>query len=369
MHRLDFQSIDLKQLKNQYLSLSNMDIKENIQAMTPEQIAVLIELFGQEPGASGGAKLVAALAGLKENSSLELVGRTITAQQFLTILASKNQIEASPFRKIPPLLVGMNFQIFLEVLLEIPKELLLAIQDEGNTEPLQHQLTLLCHELSQQLKHLFDNLLHLENQLDKIDTRKINHDLLLSTHHAIKEWEIFANKNLIRIQNALSIAWNTTRTDLVETLSFQKEAWVKYAALAIGRQREYGQPASGLYARFESRLNTIFSNSEDPADIEALQDNEPALEALVKFSLWYLHDYWEIGLLPEIAHPSQLDLDPISHSDKERAEYRTTLLQEAQLNLERVGLKNVGDFKTKAIYSKEMLQDYLKKSVIGIPVK
>jgi hypothetical protein len=359
MTGVDFQSLNLEKFKEFCKSLSISDINTQVKQMTPEQLTFLVQSFTDESPSSAKKKIIAAVAALDDRTHLELVGQSVTAEQFFMLLEGKSQIDHSAFHKIPPLLVGMSFNVFTDVLLDIPKDLLIILQEEGSTEPLQHQLTLFCHELIKELEYLSNNLIQLENQLDGFDTRNINHDKMLSTHQDIKKWEVFANKNIIRIRNALAIAWNTNRTDLIDTLSFQNESWLKYDTLVIGRQREYNKPASGLYARFESRLNTIFSNPEDPSDIEALHDNEPAVEALVKFSLWYLHDYWEIGLLPHIGDVSQLDLDSTNHTDRERADYRAELFQEAQKNLEKLGLKTVSDLKNKEIYSKEMLEEYL----------
>ncbi len=362
MTGVDFQSIDLETFKDQCKSLSISDIEKLINKITPEQLMFLIQSFESDPTSESQNKLLTTLAALDDRSSLEVVGRTITANQFFQILKDKRKLNNSPLHKIPPLLVGMSFNVFIEILLDIPLELLKVLQEEGCTEPLQHQLTLFCHELVQELGHLSNHLIELETQIDAIDTRKINHENMVSTHRDIKKWEIFANENILRIKNALAIAWNTSRPDIIDNLSFQKESWLKYNILVIGHQREYDKSASGLYARFESRLDTVFSNPEDPSDIEALHDSEPAVEALVKFSLWYLHDYWEIGLLPKVVDVSELDLDPVAHNDRERADYRAELFKDAQTNLEQLGLKTVSDLKSKKIYSKEMLQDYLKKN-------
>lgn len=359
MTGVDFQAIDLEAFKKFCKSLSTSELETHIHEITPEQLSFLVESVAEEASPQGEEKLLTIITALAERSSLEVVGRSISADQFFQVLKNKRVLNNAPLHKIPPLLVGMDFKVFTDVLLNIPEELLTHLQEEGCTEPLQHQLTLFCHELIQELEHLSNNLIQLESQIDEFDMAKITQQSMLSTHQDIKKWEVFANNNIKRIKNALAIAWNTSRPDIIDTLSFQKESWLKYNTLVIGHQREYDKPASGLYARLESRLNTVFSNPDDPSDIEALQDDEPAVEALVKFSLWYLHDYWEIGLLPEIHSVDQLDLDPAKHTDRERADYRANLFQEAQANLEKLGLKTVSDLKAQKIYSKEMLKEFL----------
>lgn len=362
MTGIDFQTLNLEEFKKQCRSLSVQELGAQAKKLTNEQLTLLTQMLASGEDPHHENKLIATVSAMDDRSPLEVIGKAITAKQFFTLLKAKKTFDNSSFHKIPPLLVGMDFNVFMDVLLEIPEDLLSILQEEGCTEPLQHQLTLFCHELVQELNLFSKNLIRLEAHIDSFDTKNINHENMLSTHEEIKKWEEFANANLKRIKNALAIAWNTSRPDIIDTLSFQKESWLKYNTLVVGFPREYDKPASGLYARFESRLDTVFSNPDDPNDIEALQDDEPAVEALVKFSLWYLHDYWEIGLLPNIENISELDLDPAGHSDRERADYRSKLFNEAQANLENFGLKTVKDLKAKKIYSKEMLQEFLKRN-------
>ncbi|MEM1283370.1 MAG: hypothetical protein AAGG81_07435 [Chlamydiota bacterium] len=359
MTGINFQTLNTEEFKKKCRSLSTKELGAQAKKLTDEQLTLLTQILaiGEDPQHEN--KLITTVSAMDNRSSLEVLGKAINAKQFFSLLKAKKSFDNSTFHKIPPLLVGMEFNVFTDVILEIPQQLLSVLQEEGCTEPLQHQLTLFCHELVQELDLFSKNLIQLEKHIDSFDTRNINHQNMLSTHQEIKKWAEFANANLKRINNALAIAWNTSRPDIIDRLSFQKESWLKYNTLVVGFPREYDKPASGLYARFESRLDTIFSNPDDPNDIEALQDEEPALEALVKFSLWYLHDYWEIGLLPNIKDISELDLDPVDHSDRERADYRSKLFNQAQANLEELGLKSVKDLKSKKIYSKEMLQEFL----------
>nr|NGX58750.1 hypothetical protein [Chlamydiota bacterium] len=113
---------------------------------------------------------------------------------------------------------------------------------------------------------------------------------------------------------------------------------------------------TGIYLLFEQIISSPFA-SEDPN--KTLQDDEPGVEALAKLSLWYMKDYWEMGLLPSIKNEDQLKLDPEKHSDKECQEYREKLMEEVNDNLEKFDLKTVGDFKKVFIGSKELLRGYI----------
>ena len=112
----------------------------------------------------------------------------------------------------------------------------------------------------------------------------------------------------------------------------------------------------GLYAKFEEKLNTIYSGFNHG---EGLLDEDPAIEALANLSIWYLQDYWELGLLPEISNIQQLDLDPKHYNESERSDFKADLFLKVRKNLESKGLKTVFDLKSNQIFSKGMLKNYL----------
>jgi hypothetical protein len=88
-----------------------------------------------------------------------------------------------------------------------------------------------------------------------------------------------------------------------------------------------------------------------------MKDNTPALEALVKFNVWYIKDYREVGLLP------QLDAThiPTLFPEQEDLKHREQLFKIAESNLEKIGLHTLADLKTERIYSKKALIEYIKK--------
>lgn len=359
-------TLTLDSFKEKCNSLSVNDIQSYINQMSHEQITVLIQSIGEENTPSGFEKLIAAVSAINDHLHLETIGKVINKNQFIHLLEQKKEIDCESLRKIPPLLVGMPHSTFVEVLLHIPEDLLQNLHEESGTEPLQHQLTLVNHDLTQDIEDFSVKAYNLESDINEISPEHITHQIIDSIHHEINELKLHIHQNLALIQTALSIAWNSSRTDLIDVLSFQKESWQRYDIRLIGHPREYNTSATGIYAKLEDRLNSIFSNNEDPRDIEALHDTEPAIEALVKFSIWYLHDYWEMGLLPNIHNVSELDLPPLTHSNRERADYRASLFSEAQSNLENSGLKTVKDLKDNKIYNREMLQEYLDEHPLGM---
>ena len=97
-----------------------------------------------------------------------------------------------------------------------------------------------------------------------------------------------------------------------------------------------------------------------------MKDDEPAVEGLVKFSVWYLKDYWELGLLPGVEKQADLDIDMEKHTEAERAEYREKLFTLARDTLDQVGLSTVGDLKNAFIFSKQTLQEYINQKKITL---
>ncbi|MEC7839594.1 MAG: hypothetical protein VX777_06110 [Chlamydiota bacterium] len=361
MRNLNFHDMETEKFKEAIQSVSCTEILNNIETMSNEQLSIFVNYLAQESDPEWQTKLIAILSGLNDREALEVIGKSITPALFLEALKRKNSIDSEILRKIPPLLVGMEHQVFCKLLDIIDSEQLGILLQESSTEPLQHQITLFSHEVIYQLEVMTQTLRSLEQEIEAFEVSSISHHTIEDFHQKIGAIGSEVKATIHRINNALAMAWNTTREDLIDSLSFQKECWQKYDALVIGIPEYEEMPASGLYARLEERLNAIFGNPNDLNDIKALHDDEPAIEALAKFSLWYLQDYLEIGLLPNITDIKELDLDSKKHTDRERSDYRATLFSQAQKTLELVGLKTVTDLKKAQVYSKEMLKNHIEK--------
>ena len=116
------------------------------------------------------------------------------------------------------------------------------------------------------------------------------------------------------------------------------------AAAGSGEAMTEPGPARAMReAPVETAVETVVET------IEALHDEDPACDALVKFSVWYLQDYFELGLLPEVTNEAELDRDP--------QRYREL----ARQRLHRLGLKTVGDLKRAGIFSRATLAEHVKQ--------
>lgn len=340
--------------------LNPEEIKKSIGQMTDEQQIQLIQSINNSSDLEWKARFSAAIGGLCDHLALENVGRYLKSSHFLYLLSHKKEIEGANQDKLTSLLVGMPNQVFNEILSNLSENEKLLLQQEAGTEPLQHQLTLFSHEMIFQLEILTDKLREMEREIDNIIQSQITYQILESYYRGIESLRNIVDAELQKINNALALSWNTSRSDLIEALSFQKECRQKYRCYVIGHPPTETKSAAGFYARLICRLNEIFTDNRSPNNIEALRDDEPAIEALVKFSLWYLQDYVEVGILHKTL--SELDLNNLQYTDQQRAEHRASLYKEAQKNLEEIDLVTVKDLKEKQIFSKEILKEYIKNS-------
>jgi len=344
-------------------SMALNDIKTHASELSDEQLTLLVGHIHTAKEKCWKKILVALIAGIENRTELEKIGKLLSPSQFFEILEKRKEVETNSQRKISPLIVGMPHETFRSILDTITPHELALLQQEGYAEPIQHQLTLFTHDITFQLELFLEKLRSLEDAIDSLDPSSLSHHDIDTLQNNISLTGKEATENIHRINNALAIGWNTNREDLIDALSFQKESWQKYDTYVIGSPQSGSQDPTGLYARLYAHLNIIFTNPANPKDINGLKDEEPAIEALVKFSIWYLQDYWDLGLLPQVKALDQLDLDPDKHSNRERVDYRASLFTQAQKNLEKLGLKNVSDLKKHQIFSREILQEYIQKNL------
>lgn len=230
------------------------------------------------------------------------------------------------------------------------------------TEPVQHHLTVLTHEIVHQIPEYATKIDDLEQEIANLNPAEMGHSDLKNIVHRIEEGAKFYEKTINKINKVLTLAWNTNRTDLIEKLSVAKEISQKLIGSLVGSRRTISSEPTGLFAKLEDHLNRVYGILYDQQDIEALEDDEPAIEALVKFSIWYLRDYWEIGLLPKITDPADLELEASHFPHDHKMEFRENIYNEVINNLSKLGLNYVKDLKEARIYSKATLIDYIARN-------
>jgi hypothetical protein len=284
------------------------------------------------------------ISALTSTSDLEAAGRTLDATQALTLLNLTLQGKTGLREKLNPLFVGMQSAVFRNMLASCSGEQLTLLQQEAMSEAVPHHLTLLAHALEGESKAWNTSLTLLEIEISSLPSEPQEPSDIAKISMVIDSLQAAGEQMFELLKRALALGWNTERADLIEHLSRLKEQCQKTRVF-------YFENGTNLKAVLTAKLNALFD--------ESMRDEEPAIEALVRFSIWYPKDYWEIGLLPEIAAADQLE--PAGQSEEQRLAHRNQLYQKASQNLEQLGLKTLSDLKRQLIYSKTALRNFLKK--------
>jgi len=292
---------------------------------------------------------------LTDYRALESFGKELNLSQALELLALFNQQLQEQRWKLPPILVGLPHPLFNQLLLAATPEQLEILKKEAITEPVQHQITVSAHEIKQQIDGFTLEVEQLEKQIQMLEVKSLTHKEILAFHTALQQACDFYEEILRKTNTLLNLAWNSNRTDLIESLSHSKELAHRLRQQYIGHPRAFPAKASGLYATLDSRLESAYGLT---ADSTAVNDDEPVLEALVKLSLWYPQDYWQIGLLPQVTDP-QLFEHESSLSPQQRQALLERLLDQARANLTKIGLNTAKDLKNAGICSPATMQQFV----------
>ena len=354
---LDFSTFSPEQISQWVKQHHGDKLRTHIAQMSPEQIGIAIHTINKSSDWKN--KLYDIINNLKDVHQLESAGKSIDAEQLLEILERSREWEANTLQtKLQSLFVGIPQQVFAEMLIKASPAHLEILKQGSMSEPIQHHLILFIHQMTAELNHDAEILSGLEDEIHKLDPIEMTQADTQAIKKKIEDIHLLYFSALNKTKKALSIAWNTNRSELVEKLSLLKEKSQKVCQYILGVPGISRIPSSGLYSVLEARLNAVYGDPTNPAAINALKDDEPAIEALVKFSIWYLKDYWEIGLLPSI-DLDQLDLDPALHDESERMSHREKLFTAVDQNLQKLGLLTVKDLKNAEIYSKKSLIEYI----------
>lgn len=257
--------------------------------------------------------------------------------------------------KLLAIFAGLPFAVFEQLLDNIEPAHLQLLQKIGHTEPLMHQLTLFSHRYEQ---HYQEHCKEVEELLREIEQQRPIHMTSAEMYmliDKIAKLQHVCEQEQDCLAKALSIAWNSGKHALIEALSTLKERHYYLLQHDIGMNDCSTGQCSGLYQKLAQQLAKAFGDPNEIDSFEMLRNDESPFEVLAKFSLWFLKDYWDIGLLPNITSEEQLkDLDE-TKSNGRALDFR----KEVEQNLHKLGLINVEAFKIKHIFSKEMLMEFI----------
>ncbi|MGA8163894.1 MAG: hypothetical protein WB791_02580 [Waddliaceae bacterium] len=361
MPQSDFQSGSIREAIQFASQATPEQIESEIDNMTLEQISSVIVHINETHDSHWRGKTRAAMLGLNKRDKLENVGKALSLAQAVELFDKTLQVEDKHHWKLSPLLVGMPPEMFSDILSQASASQLHLLQHEGATEPVQHQLTRLSHQMTAKILEISQEIDLFHEEMETLQVDALSREDVLETIHRIDTYGEFFQRLFAQSNKALAIAWNTKRLDLIESFNKIKDSCQKYQIYGIGSPRTASSPPHGLYAKLEEKLFGIYGNPNNPQDVDAVRNDEPALEALVKLSVWYLRDYWNMGLLPSIKNREELDLNLETHSELERTQYREALFSQVKENLEKIGLSTVQDLKDAYIFSQKSLQEYIQQ--------
>jgi len=342
------------------IQLESEELTKQASLLNSQELIYAIALLGEGQMAHWQEKTQALVKGLNNRQAIEQASQALNIDQVLDLLSHREILETKEIWKLSPIFVGMRPSVFREILTQANAAELQILKQEGITEPLQHHITILTEDILNEIDELFRQSFYLEMELNSIDALTTTHEEILNFLQRIEQASQKTDSTLMTLNALLETTWNTSRIDLIEKLTYAKTSLQKIVN-QLGHAGDEQNPLSGLHAKLAYHFERIFEQEAILTSFEKFVDDTPVTEALTQFSIWYLLDYWELGLLPEIATRSELNLDPEFYSEKECLAYREYLSNLVTQNLEKHHLKTVQDLKKNKIYSKKALYDYLNQ--------
>lgn len=251
---------------------------------------------------------------------LESIGQALAPEQLLAMLDQLPKLPVDHRWKLAPILAYVHHDVFVYVLQHGTEAQLEVLKAEAYAEPVQYHLMLLTNSVGQQIYALDTQLVQYENDLKQLDLQTAGHHEIAQLETRIAGLQSAYQEVLHHIERGLPLIWRSKRPDLLERLSFEKEHCQRALLLSIGRSTE----PSGLYALLEEKLQAVYGDPDDPNDVEALRDSDPATEALPRLGAWD---------------------------------------QKTQKRLASAGLSTIKDLKQARIFSKRSLEEYLSSVV------
>lgn len=354
---MDISNLSTEQLFS-WMEFADIDqIRAYSSQLSKDQIFSLIIYLNETDNEHGREKTRAIIEGLVSPHELETAGRALNVKQALDLISLYPRWDNSQQIKLQPLLVGMTHHTFMDVLQQASSNHLEVLKHESMTEPMQHQLVLLYHEAVKQTDALEREYAQLESEISTVSPEKLGLADRLIIEDRILSLTTTYQPISASLDKGLGIAWNTGRPDIISNLSSIKERLQRLISMSIGNRSQPNFAASGLYATLEKRLFAAYGDPSNTQDVQALKDEDSAMEGISRLGVWYLDDYLKLGLLPSQQGTEKLHLE--DYDEEERAKYRGQLFLEAETNLKNAGLATVLDLKRASIFSKQALVDYL----------
>ncbi len=367
MHTSDFSLLSAQDIANLIQQITPHALESLVTQIPSDQLASVLTRLTPEHDFLWREKLAIFFHSLDEYSKLEQLGRVLNLQQ-LQEISDYITTDTSLQWKLSPLLVGIPYALFETFFYQASTSQLETLHHNIMTEAVQHHLTLLTHDTLYVIKQYRTHYLEMKSKIEDLDSLNLDRQELALFFSKLHDLSCLIEQRGEKISKILNLAWKADRGDLIDQLSLAKEFLQKLSEEEVGHskllntslQNSYEGSNKGLYNLLEKKLEAVFGNPLDLKNIEALKDDESVLEALVRFSIWYLEDYKELGLLPSTSTSVSYDAS-LPFLDLRESSHQATLFMQVRQNLSKLGLTTVKDLKTANIFSKKMLQDYINE--------
>lgn len=290
-------------------------------------------------------KVIDLLSALENKDQLEDLGRILKPPQ-LADLWQKTIQQKPEGDRLAALFVGVAPAVFSQTLKLLDDKSLALLKETPVSEPLLHHMTLHTHVLEQAYADSYFEAGALERLTEHIDPKEISLKELYAICEELDSVRGELEETKKNTARALGLAWSYERRELIDKLSLLKENCEHALQEIIGERRSEETLPTGIYGKIEERLISIFGKLG--VDKEALHDDDSAVEALPKLSIWYLEDFSDVGLLPS---------GDVTHMDWGQA------LRFVEARLAQAGLHTVADIKKYWIFSRAALKERLKSKV------
>lgn len=331
-------------------SLSLSDVKDWVSRCTNEELKAAMKDLADQSDAQWQMKSCLLFSGKDEVTLRSSLAEVMSLGQVLAVLEADPQDES----KLEALFVGMSLEVFDSLVSRADLSLLRLLQREAAGEPVQHKLTVFVHLLEQEERAITHSLEILRARVEGVTVEGMTTKKFQGLLREIQEHHDKVMCGTERIDKALAVAWTSGRTDLIEKLSQLKEYLCSDQRFGLGLPQGVSGGPTGLYLLLQRRLESVFGDP-DTDNPETLKDEDSAVEALAKLSLWNLKDYWDVGLLPEVEKAPGSQAEDVIKPEGER------LRAQAISQLKALDLATTKDFKRHQIYSKQMLQEYIER--------
>jgi hypothetical protein len=286
-----------------------------------------------------------ALAQEDDRKAWEVAGSSLDANQFASLLELAAQDLESKPDKLAALLVGITPIVFSQMLSLATPTAFNLLKNSPPSEPFLHHLTLHTHALQERLDSIYIRIQTIQEELLQLYPQDVDPQTLTQLKLYLEDLQLLLQQLDDAFNQTLSLAWGAARSELIDKLSTLKEQCERCLRLTVGKAATSTEYATGLYLYIEERLGSVFGIGG--VDADALYDDDPAVGALAKLSIWYLDDFYAVGLLKK---------DASSYTQSDEA------FNAAEKRLTELGLHKISDVKRAWICSRATLQHFLQHS-------